>query len=746
MRKLMWFTLGYGTVCAVCVYAWSVSGLLLPAVVFACLFVCLRIAGKWFKALRISAAVCLGCAAGLVWFGFFSSVYLSRVTEVDGQICDVTARCTDYGYPTGYGTAVEGVLYLDGRPYRAKFYVVGEIDMEPGDLLKGSFKLRITTPDGGIDSKSQQSKGIFLLGYQEENTEFVKTAEKSGWSFAPRLRNTLLDLIDSLFPVDTAFFARALLLGDRSGIPYEVNAAFKVSGISHIIAVSGLHVSILFALVNLLCFKQRWLVAIVGIPVLVLFAAISGFSPSVVRACVMQGLTVLAMLFDKEYDGLTGLSVACLLMLFCNPLVITSAAFQMSVACNVGIILFYRPIYDWICGRWNIQRKDRFGFLKRWIAQSASVTVSATVLTVPLVAYYFHVVSLVSVVTNLLTLWVVGYIFYGIMLCCLLGWFWASAGVVIAGLVSWLIRYVLLVTKTIGSFPLAAVYTRSVYCGVWLVFCYVLLTAFLLERKKQPGLLLCCGALGLCIALGASWLEPMTDGCRMTVLDVGQGQSILLQSEGKTYLVDCGGDDEKLAADLAAETLLSQGISRLDGLILTHFDRDHAGGMAYLLSRIDADMVFVPDYQSGYIDQLEDIAAGRIVYVDQDLAICYGSTKITIFAPIVQDSNNERSLALLFQWENCDILITGDRSSFGERVLMKTQAIPELDILVAGHHGSKHSTSQELLEATKPKNVVISVGEDNPYGHPAPELLERLAQHGCAVYRTDIHGNIIFRR
>lgn len=741
MRKLMWFTLGFGPVCALCAYLWLTDGLVIPAVIFVLLFVSFLVCSRRIKGMRIAAAVCLGCAAGLLWFQIYSANYLRLAASLDGQNAYTTARCTDYSHQTDYGTAVEGVMYLEGKPFRAKFYVNGQIDMVPGDVLTGVFHFRVTTPDG-MDS-SYQGEGIFLLAYQQEDAELGKLAEMPKWGYPATLRQKLTGIIDRCFPEDAAGFAKALLLGDRSGIDYETNTAFKISGISHIIAVSGLHVTILFTLVNMLCFKRRGLVALLGIPTLALFAAVAGFSPSVTRACIMQCLMILAMLFNREYDGPTELAFACLVMLVFNPLVITAVSFQLSVGCMIGIFLFQKKINDWMCEKLGCGSKDHFVKSKRWIAGSVSVTLSAMVLTTPLVAYYFGAVSLVGVLTNLMVLWVVSFIFYGIMLVCLTGWFWPAVGAFLAQTIAWPIRYVLAVAKTLAAFPLAAVYTRSIYIVIWLVFCYVLLGVFLLSRNKKPGMLLCCGVIGLCLALVGSWAEVLFDDCRMTVLDVGQGQCIILQSDGKTYLVDCGGSDDEDAADLAADTLLSQGIYHLDGVILTHYDRDHSGGLPYLLSRVSADTIFAPASadENNVLEQLPE----NVMLVSEDLQLTFEDTILTIYGPVLPDSGNESSLAVLFRAGNCDILITGDRGEFGERMLLKTAELPELEILVAGHHGSKYSTTAELLETTKPKIAVISVGE-NSYGHPAQEVLDRLEEIGCIVYRTDLYGNLVFRR
>lgn len=747
MRKLVWFTIGFGAACAFCAYSWTCTGLILPAIVFAVLFSAGFLAGKYAQQLKIAAIVCLGISMGLGWFQVYNDQYLAEAAKLDGKVADVQLTCTDYSYQTDYGTAVEGFLYLDGKPCQAKFYVQGDVQMEPGDILSGGYQLRVTTQDSEKGATYHPGKGVFLLGYQRSDAQLLKRTDKPFWVYPAILGQRIVSAIEKIFPADTAAFAKALLLGDRTGIDYELNTVFKISGIMHIIAVSGLHVTILFTLINLLCLKRRWLVAILGIPSLLLFAAMAGFTPSIVRACIMQCLMIGAMLINREYDGPTELAFASLVMLIVNPLVITSVSFQLSVGCMIGIFLFQKRIYDWICSKLGCEKHHRFVKPKRWFASSVSVTLAAMSLTTPLSAYYFGAISLVGVLTNLLTLWAVSIIFYGIIVTVAAGFISHSAGALLASVISYLIRYVLLVAKLLASVPMAAAYTRSIYIVAWLVFVYILLAVFLCSKDRRPGQLILCATLGLVLCMGASWLESITDDCRMTVLDVGQGQCILLQSDGRTFVVDCGGDYDSDAADIAAETLLSQGIRHVDGLILTHFDRDHAGGAVYFLSRIPADTVYIPDHgdESGIRASLEEMMPESICVITEPIQIGFEETALSLFPSILTETDNDSSLAVLFRSGNCDILITGDRNGFGERLLLKEAQIPELDILVAGHHGSSNSTCEELLSATKPAVVAISVGE-NSYGHPSQEVLDRLQQYGCMIYRTDLHGNLIFRR
>lgn len=742
MRLLMWFTVGFASASAAAAYALRPDALVLLCA--ACIALCAACAiarGKRFFA--FAAVVLAGGALGFGWYTAYDALYLQTARSYDGVTVPLTVEACDYSYDVGYGAAVDGYTQLDGKRYRVRVYTGQEQELIPGRTVNGQFRLRYTAAGGTEDPTYHRGEGTFLLAYAVGE---VRVHPRGDWklSYIPAyLRRQLLDRIDALFPEDTAAFACALLLGDSTGIDYETDTAFKLSGIRHVIAVSGLHVSILFSLIYILTGRKRLLNVLLGIPALVLFAAMAGFSPSINRACLMQLILILGTLVPREYDAPTALSFAVLVMLLGNPQTVTSVGFQLSVASVAGIFLLYDPVRAWLHRRFG-KRKGLYGRLATAVASSVSVSLSATVLTVPLTAVYFGTVSLIGTVTNLLTLWVISFTFCGIILACLAGSVFLPAGVAVAWAVAWPIRFVTAAAKLLASFPVSAVYTQSVYIVAWLVLCYVLLGLFLLCRQKRPGVLALCVGVSLCVALAASRMEPRQGSWRMTVLDVGQGQCILLQLDGRTYMVDCGGSDDEAVADLAAATLLSQGIGHLDGLILTHYDRDHVGAVAHLLTRIPADKVYLP-----YLEDIENAAPeladleGEPVRKDTQLLLKGGC--LTIFAPTEGKTDNETSLCVLFQAGNCDILITGDRNTRGEVELLQNKALPDLEILVAGHHGADSSTSEFLLRATRPETVIISVDADNRYGHPAEALLQRLREHGCAVRRTDQEGTVILK-
>ncbi len=747
MRKLFWFAFGFLGACLLAGYLVA-REYYLPAVVAGSVLLALSLLAmlKWKQA-RYPAVILLGLVVGFSWIFLHDEITLSAVRASDRQAKHLEVMALEDPETTQYGTMVLVLARIDGRPCQARAYLSDKVQVQMGDTLQGTFRVSSTLVGGKGDSSYLRSNQIFMTLSGEENITVTRPEHLPILCWPAYAKELLLFTVDSLFSADTAAYAKALLLGDTEGLDYETYSDLKTSGIAHVIAVSGMHVTILFGLIYFLTGRRRLLVVLLGFPLLLFFAAMVGFSPSITRACLMNALMMLGLLFNKEYDSFTSLGFAVLVMLLMNPYTATSVSFQLSVACMAGMFLFTEPIVNWLMdrkrlGKWKKLRKPLHSF-----SLSVGISLGATIATTPLCAIYFGTVSIVGLLTNLLTLWVITYVFYGIMAACALGAVYVPLGMVAAWVTSCGIRFVQWIVSVLADFPVAAVYTQSKYVVFWLIFCYFLLGAYLHMQKKRPAVFACCAALGLCLALFVSWYEPLTDDCRVTVLDVGQGQCVLLQSEGKNYLVDCGGDSDTQTADRAAGFLLSQGISRLDGVILTHFDRDHAGALAYLLTRVPTDRLFLPNTadEDALSEELLTYEGGAVQRVESLTQILFGPVKITLIPSKRAEVDNESGLCVLFQRENCDILITGDRSAEGELELMESIDLPKLELLVAGHHGSKHSTSQALLEATRPETVVISVGADNPYGHPSREVLERLMYFGCILYRTDENGTVVFR-
>ena len=651
MRKLVWFTVGFTAACAAGVYL--LTGIWFALIGLFCLLAGFGLLFVQTKPAKIIAVILFGSVVGFTWLWGYDSFYLSTARNYDGETVEVTVMASDYSYTPTYGSAFDGRIELEGKSYRVRCYINEDISILPGNCVDGTFYLRYTVNLDESSPTYHQGKGIFLLAYLDGDAA-ISSGEIKLRDYPVIWRQKILKTIETVFPEDTVGFAKALLIGDTTELTYRQDRAFQVSGIRHVVAVSGLHVSILFAIIYMIFGRRRFLNLVFGVPLLFVFAAIAGFSPSMIRACVMQILMLLAMVADKEYDPPTALAFAVLVILGINPRTITAVGFQLSVGCMIGIFAFSEPLRQYFLSFGKLKAKSKGkstrAKLIRWITGSVSVTLSAMAVTTPLCAIYFSMVSLVGILTNLLTLWVISAIFYGIMIACIFSVIWLPLGKAVGWIVAWPVRYVLGVSDLLADFPLAAVYTDSVYIVFWLIFAYILLGVFFILKKKHPGITATGITVMLCICIALSWLEPMMDDTRVSVLDVGQGQSILIQQGRTRYLVDCGGEHAGMTADTVANYLLSQGIFHLDGIILTHYDADHAGSVLNLLESVGVNRIYIPElYDSnGIRNQIESAYPANIRLISEIAQIQADTGKFTLYPAQSYANDNDSSVCVLF--------------------------------------------------------------------------------------------------
>ena len=343
MRKLAWFTLGFALgMLGLTTVLWGLSpwfGLVLLA-----LGALAPLASRRWSRLSVPAAVLLGVAAAWGWMELVQARFYTPLKILDGQTGTAEILALDYGEQTNYGKQVKGRIYLAGKGYTLEAYLKENRPVEPGNRLTGEFRFRLTLPGGERESSYAASSGIFLRATARSATAVEPGQAESLRFFPQRLAKRMKDVLRGCLPEDVFPFAQSLLLGDSAELDYGTKTALTVSGIRHIIAVSGLHVGVLWLLIRRLAGNRRYLTALVGIPAVALFAALVGFTPSVCRAGLMVGLMMLAECGGREYDPLTELSLAALVLLVFNPFTVLSAGFQLSVLSVLGILLFEGPI------------------------------------------------------------------------------------------------------------------------------------------------------------------------------------------------------------------------------------------------------------------------------------------------------------------------------------------------------------------------------------------------------------------
>lgn len=754
MRTLYWFAIPFSTAVFLAVY------LLPEAYLPWCALLCglCGLIGLLFreKTRKRILLVSFGAACGLLWVSFYGAVTRTPAHQlIQSSPATYTMKIKEFPEELTYGASVVAQLCTtDGKKYDVYLYAKRDaLALQPEDLVQATVKLSPSNIRRGERNDYYQANGIYLIGNVSDEITLLERPSSISPKYLPQwvgriFRNTIL----SVFPDDVSGFFTALLLGDKQFLPDGLYSAFQRAGIAHIVAVSGLHIGFLVALCAVFLHKNSRIAILFQIALLFFFAALTGNSPSALRAAFMTAMFLIAPLFLREDDRLTTLSLALLILLLRCPYAATSISLQLSFASLLGIILCSERLYA------NTFRllsfpKGKLGRTSRrgWSAFVGSVSVSlgATAMTLPLTALYFRSVSLVAVLSNLLTLWAVSLAFTLGLLATLIGCIFPTIGCAAAELAVLPAKWVIAVAKTISAFPYSAVSLFSEYFVIcFLAICLLLLLLTL--KSDSIRLWIPCSALLLiiCVTFGVHSHFLNSSPMIFTALDVGQGSSTLFYSAGHAVLVDCGGNKDN-AGDIAANYIQAFGLSTLDALVLTHYDSDHINGVSELIERLNVLTVFVPDMQRDSENRAELIALCEkhgchieLIYYE-DANFDFGAASMKIFPPYGDTASSATGLSVRCSADDYDVLITGDMNSKNEHTLLKYKDLSNIECLIVGHHGSKHSTSAELLATAQPEIAIISSGY-NTYGHPTAEVLSRLNDAECEIYQTALQGTLVF--
>ena len=697
------------------------------------------------------ALLTISAAAALAYFTGYQALVQQPVLDKCGQELPFTGVVCDYAIETDYGARV--TVRLDGSLLR-KATLYGDaslLELRPGNTVSGTAKWNDAGHIRDTRLTTFTSRGVFALLYQKGELSVDEgTADSVRW-WPVRMNRAFQEKIQAIWPDErTAGFVTAELTGDKYDISDEDYTIMRGAGLAHLFAVSGLHCAFLVTLLALLLPRhRRRLFCGVTISVLAFYMCMVGMTPSVVRACVMQGFLLLAPLFRRDGDPLTSLGAALLVILLPNPFAAASVSLQLSFAATFGIVLLsgrlYHLLFDWYQGdNKHIRRVLSFG------CANLAVSLSAMICTVPLVAYYFNTLSLVSPLAGLLAVPLAGYAFMASFVTVLAGFAWLPLARVLGWISYGLIRLVLWIAYGLTRWRYHAVYFDNFYLRIWLTAAYMGfgLCAVVKRWRKRKYLFAAaaCAAL-LALAIWGNTLVYRSGNMNVTVLDVGQGESVALYSGGQAMLVDCGSSNSYIdAGAVAADALASMGFSHLKAVAVTHFHADHTNGLYTLLSRLKVDTLYLPDMEDEYgvrerLLELADRYGIIVEWVRRTTLVAVGDIMVTLYPPVGEGDINEQGLSVLGSANDFDVLITGDMKGDTERALLEKYPVPDIEILVVGHHGSKYSSDETFLAAIKPEIAIISVG-DNSYGHPAPETIERLERIGAAVRRTNTEGSI----
>lgn len=612
-----------------------------------------------------------------------------------------------------------------------------------------------------------------------------------------RFRERAKEVFRRFCSEEDAGLLSAVVLGDKTGMDEEISDLYQKNGIAHLLAVSGLHVSLIgmgfYRALRRWGMGFGWAGLWAGV-LLFCYGVMTGFGPSVFRACLMLGCSFLAAWMGRTYDLLSAMALAAVLLVLQSPYVIMTAAFQLSFGAVFAI--------GW-AGR---ELTDSFRCRRGWTGTFA-VSAAIQLVTGPLVLWHFFEYPVYGIFLNFIVIPLMTYVVgAGLAGLCfgLAAEFFAVfsfpaaaerlSGLLAAGSMGtchFILAFYEWLCRTAENLPFYSLILGRP--ALWRLAAYYLLLALLLwqagmrgrraaeqlrEEQEDAGRSDKGKKAGPKQGMDERWragTEPLkttaaililigfllcrqTELCRVDFIDVGQGDGILIQSEQTAVLVDGGSTQIRNLGEKRLEPILkSRGISRLSMAFVSHGDQDHISGLSWLLENdtgIEIDQLFLPAAGMGdpIYEELEKAAkrrGTRTEYICAGKKFQAGKLEITCLYPYeetVSADRNGHSEVLLAEYGRFSMLLMGDAEAEGEEeIAEKWKRGKQVQVLKAGHHGSSTSSSERFLDTVKPALAVLSYGKENSYGHPHQEVIERMRERGISIWSTAERGMVTVR-
>ncbi len=647
---------------------------------------------------------------------------------------------------------------------KCQVFVDGKIECEYNDLIEityayiespsenenvGDFNYARYLKGKGITAVIQtEDYNVFNVGkYSDSNILYSKIQQLKSW---------IVITIDKYIPLKEGSVIKAILAGDKRYMDAVIKDSFRVTGISHIVSVSGLHLSILSNFIGALlyfCFVKNWRIRnIILIITTFLLMLLMGFSPSVIRSGTMLIIANLAAFANRESDSLNSMCLAAFIIFFINPVSAYDLGFLLSFASTLGIVLFYPFFRD----KFNLNRKG----IIRTIVATVFTTICSQAVALPISVYYTNTMSTLFIITNLIAVPLMPILlFFGLIF--LLE---ASIGVLVrpyfAGLI-FLIAYVIInIMKWISNLEYSYILlSGKVFVKIYIITAIAVLfvryVANFKERSMKKKLVSSIIVLIVAIVSAISTYTPSLPGdARVTFINVGQGDCSLIQtSDNTSIMIDGGGmnvEDYSVGDEVVIPYLVSNNVKKIDYAIISHYHDDHAEGIITLMENYNVDRLVVPDVivEDNYLkDKAYKLAKRKnieIIEVSDGDVLEIDNVILNILSPTkgFDGDLNNTSIIIKAQCAGASFMFTGDAEKSAEKRLLDRNI--KCDVLKVGHHGSTTSSTDEFVKRVSPKYAVISVGEDNTYGHPAGKTIYTLLKYDVEYMRTDLNGTIVF--
>jgi len=686
---------------------------------------------------------------------------------------------------SGIGTTDNTSPVKGGVLVRLPFYR----SFQYGDALELSGKLQTPLQFGDFDYRDYlENRGIYsVMNYPAATvTGTGKGMLPLTWIYG--LRSSLSDSLSVCLPEPQSSLACAILLGLRGSLPPDLIQSFYVTGTTHLIAISGMNLTILLGMILALTIwifgRKNKAYFWIALAFIWLYTVLTGMPATMVRAAIMGSVFLAAELLGRQRNGLAALVLAAALMTAAEPRVLWDISFQLSFLSMLGLVLIAPYLMAFTSPQATPGQSRYALWLKEIIVISFGTTLAAVIATWPLTALNFHAFSIVSAPATFFSMPSFPGIIISSLLTAAAGLAWRPLGIII-GWVDWLfLSYFLLVVQVFSYLPSA--YIDNIVFQPWQALAYYIAlgTALLCLKYRQhvrdfiksllQGLQKSAGYLksanlkpliypALAILLAGNVLvwtavSTLPDGrLHVSILDVGQGESMLIRTpDGQNILVDSGPDPASACIQLGKK--LPFWDRRIDMLILTQLQSDHIAGSLELLKRYDIGSIGIPPYGSSAVLPQEIIDSVNIRQIPLRTLVfgtqlnAGGDVQLTVLNPPSEpfkgtdDDPNNNSIVIRVSYGKVSFLLCSDIGVEAERYLADNRVELQSDVLKVAHHGSRGSTSDEFLAIVKPSAAVISAASINRFGHPHDETLDRLhaVLENSNIFITATRGNVEF--
>lgn len=629
-------------------------------------------------------------------------------------------------------------------------------NLEYGDLILGigDFeKPSIRKNYKGFDySDYLKQENIYLIC--KSNMNDIKIIAKKSLPmykmWINTLKNRFEDNISAILPRENAGIANALLLGDSKYIEKKQKQRFSDASLSHILAISGMHVGLAISTLSVLLKKfDNRKGKYILILFLIFFMELTGCLPSVIRAVIMSIIAIISKLVYRKSDTLNNICISCLIILIINPYYILNIGFQLSFLGTLGIVLFYERLNSIIC-----KFKVKIGIIKKTILLS----ISANILIFPILVYSFNSISLVFLLSNILVLPLLA-------IMCVTGYLTIIVSLISTNsskIIGIVFNYCVTLFKIIADYCSKITLLRTniitpnlFYIIIYYVFIFYIFFIYKNSHKKYLKKIFIFISIFLIII---NIFSNYKKGLNIYFIDVGQGDSTLIITEkNKKILIDGGGSESSsfdVGENVLVPYLFDRKVMTIDYMIISHFDSDHCKGLFTVMDKLNVKNVIisrqgkVSENYKTFLSIVKEKKVNVIYIKAGDKLNIDKSTYMDFLWPqeaqIQENILNNNSIVCKLHYKNFSILFTGDIEKIAEEKLVQKydKRILNSTVLKVAHHGSKSSSTQNIVDLINPKVVLIGVGEKNNFGHPDYNVIQRFENIGARVYRTDTDGEI----